>query len=161
MTPFCYISVLRNRVKVGKLRYLLAKVFLGWDSVPQNWRAIHDGLCISFRMESSRVWQYLLETKTGISGQVWGKDTWSRQWTNSKRQVPVKVSSATYASAKLLSPDTAQSGFFLRADTCHLSGSQSTRVGLQAYAVLSCQGHVVYSSDWYVGTGSQGLCCLP
>lgn len=112
MTPFCYISVLRNQLKVGKLRYLLAKVFLGWDSVPQNWRAIHDGLCISFRMESSRVWQYLLETKTGISGQVWGKDTWSRQWTDSERQVPVKVSSATYASAKLLSPDTAESGFF-------------------------------------------------
>lgn len=91
---------------------MLVKVFLGWDSVPQNWRAIHDGLCISFRVESSCLWQYLSETKTGISGHVWGKDTWSRQWTNSERQVPVKVSSATYASAKLLSPDTAQSGFF-------------------------------------------------
>lgn len=46
--PFRCISVLRIRVKVGKLRHLLVKVFLGWDSVPQNWRAIHDGLCIRF-----------------------------------------------------------------------------------------------------------------
>lgn len=159
MPPFRCISVLRIKVKVGKLGHLLVKVFLGWDSIPQNWKAIHNGLCIPFRVESSCLdntpqrQRLVFQAKSEERLHEAGSELTARARCLWKCPQPPMLLQSYCHQTQHSQVSKSRYMSFIR-----FPEQNSGAPGIWSAVLPGSRG---ISSDWYVGTGSRGLCCLP